>query len=441
MKLIQKYVIFIVLNFLLVGAKGQTAESPWALSGGGSLISYRPHPGNPALHESIYEWGYQLAVQKYLNSAFEFRTQMLFAPKVSFPEGIITRRSTPLLDFHYRLSFKFNNGLFLRENGLLGPYVSLGLGGSYAEGHPDAYFPIGAGLRLRLNHQFAFRLETTRKISFNKDYQNLSHAVAFIYNLNSEIDQVDTRPQEIPDIDLIASLIPQDTDHDGLIDLQDECPEVAGPIGSNGCPTQDFSGPDPEIMVIDEAKVTQNEEVPALAVKEVPPAYQEEETNEVPVEIIGDQGVKLGIASESNQQLDLAIDEVTPIDNPGEAKKSPCFNPSHMEAIEPIYFAYGKEEVTPTAYDQLDMIADMMKSCPETKLILSGHTDSKGSQKDNLVLSIRRAFNVKYYLVNQHEISQYRISSSGLGEEAPLEGNDTSKGRERNRRVDFRLVF
>ncbi|MEL7062552.1 MAG: OmpA family protein, partial [Bacteroidota bacterium] len=69
-----------------------------------------------------------------------------------------------------------------------------------------------------------------------------------------------------------------------------------------------------------------------------------------------------------------------------------------------------------------------------------GHTDAEGDQQNNVVLSIRRAFRVKYYLVNQKNIKMYRISSDGKADATPISSNQTAQGRARNRRVEFKLV-
>ncbi|MCB0851183.1 MAG: OmpA family protein, partial [Bacteroidetes bacterium] len=74
-------------------------------------------------------------------------------------------------------------------------------------------------------------------------------------------------------------------------------------------------------------------------------------------------------------------------------------------------------------------------------LVLKGHADARGAEKENLVLSIMRAYNVKYYLVSNHGISQRRINSRGFGESNPIADNGTTQGRDQNRRVDFQLVF
>jgi outer membrane protein OmpA-like peptidoglycan-associated protein len=68
-------------------------------------------------------------------------------------------------------------------------------------------------------------------------------------------------------------------------------------------------------------------------------------------------------------------------------------------------------------------------------VLIEGHTDDVGSDESNFNLSQRRANSVKSYLVGQG-IESSRLSTSGLGEGSPVAGNDTSTGRQQNRRVE-----
>ncbi|MEO0897094.1 MAG: OmpA family protein [Bacteroidota bacterium] len=456
---------FILIPFLV---KGQNAEYPWSISAGGSVINYAPHPGNPELHENLFDYGIQIGVHKYLNSAFEFRSNLLFAPSVRFPEGIITRTVSPLFDMNYQMAFKFNNGILLRESGLIGPYLAFGIGGSYTTGHPDAYIPLGGGVKFRLNPRMSINLETTRKISLNKDVQHLSHAIAFIYNMNTSGEDINLDPKEIEDLQQVAALLPQDTDKDGLIDSQDDCPEVAGTIGANGCPTEDFTSPDPLVEVVDEANPSQD----------IVLETQSETYSNAEIEVIDEQKVtpsvpadEAAIMNKNSAGAEIAFSEVPPqednleetllktVPQPSynnEVKDEILIDVNKQEAINeevncgtladrkdlaPVKFPIGSDELDRDAYARLDEIADYLKKCDNSKLVLSGHTDDKGNEKDNMVLSVMRAFNVKYYLVNQHNISQNRITSSGMGESNPLAENGTSTGRQKNRRVDFQFIY
>jgi len=67
---------------------------------------------------------------------------------------------------------------------------------------------------------------------------------------------------------------------------------------------------------------------------------------------------------------------------------------------------------------------------------VDGHTDSRGGDSHNLDLSERRAASAMRYLLNTG-IDPVRLSSQGFGESTPIAPNETSTGRQTNRRVEF----
>ena len=71
---------------------------------------------------------------------------------------------------------------------------------------------------------------------------------------------------------------------------------------------------------------------------------------------------------------------------------------------------------------------------------IAGHTDSVGSDEDNMALSRTRAETLKTYLVETHGIDPARLVARGYGESMPLATNDTPEGRAKNRRVVFKRL-
>lgn len=72
-------------------------------------------------------------------------------------------------------------------------------------------------------------------------------------------------------------------------------------------------------------------------------------------------------------------------------------------------------------------------------LIIEGHTDSQGSDKYNLALSLKRAESTKNKLLDLGISKERIISVVGKGEEMPVSTNKTREGRALNRRVEFHL--
>ena len=81
-------------------------------------------------------------------------------------------------------------------------------------------------------------------------------------------------------------------------------------------------------------------------------------------------------------------------------------------------------------------VAEILRAHPDLKIEVEGHTDSVGSDQYNQALSERRADSVRSYLVSQH-IDPQSVTAVGLGEGHPVASNDTSAGRQQNRRVEL----
>jgi len=98
-------------------------------------------------------------------------------------------------------------------------------------------------------------------------------------------------------------------------------------------------------------------------------------------------------------------------------------------------FATGKSEIKSGATANLDRLGDFLTEYPNRTASIEGFTDSMGSEDSNQALSERRADSVKRYLIGRGVQSQ-RLSSSGRGENAPVADNETTAGRQQNRRVE-----
>ena len=101
-----------------------------------------------------------------------------------------------------------------------------------------------------------------------------------------------------------------------------------------------------------------------------------------------------------------------------------------------INFDTGKSVIRPESGAIIEQIVQMLKSNPELKLSVEGHTDNVGTAASNMVLSEERARSVVNAIVGQG-ISKERLSSSGYGQDKPIADNNTEEGRARNRRVEL----
>jgi outer membrane protein OmpA-like peptidoglycan-associated protein len=101
-----------------------------------------------------------------------------------------------------------------------------------------------------------------------------------------------------------------------------------------------------------------------------------------------------------------------------------------------ILFATGRFDLRPSAREALAKFSGIVIAHPGLKMQVEGYTDSVGSDMSNQTLSENRASSVKAYLIGQG-IDPTAITSTGFGKSNPVASNDTSEGRQQNRRVEI----
>jgi OmpA-OmpF porin, OOP family len=104
-----------------------------------------------------------------------------------------------------------------------------------------------------------------------------------------------------------------------------------------------------------------------------------------------------------------------------------------------IEFQSGKAELTASGKAILDEMTAAMLKLKERKVDIIGHTDNQGLRATNQGLSQARAEAVKSYLAS-HGIKSDLMTASGQGADRPVASNDSTEGRARNRRIEFRLA-
>jgi len=104
-----------------------------------------------------------------------------------------------------------------------------------------------------------------------------------------------------------------------------------------------------------------------------------------------------------------------------------------------ITFDPGATSITSEATGVVDDIADILKKCPDLRIEIAGYTDSQGREEMNQSLSQDRATAVLDAL-RVRRVPVANFEAKGYGEADPIADNDTSDGREANRRIEFRLI-
>ena len=106
------------------------------------------------------------------------------------------------------------------------------------------------------------------------------------------------------------------------------------------------------------------------------------------------------------------------------------------KAILYINFDIDKATLLADGKEAVDQIVPVLKSNPELKLSIEGHTDNSGTADKNKALSIARANTVLQSLV-QSGISASRLKATGFGSAKPLTANATDADKAKNRRVEL----
>nr|AEP84411.1 OmpA/MotB domain protein [bacterium enrichment culture clone g13] len=100
-----------------------------------------------------------------------------------------------------------------------------------------------------------------------------------------------------------------------------------------------------------------------------------------------------------------------------------------------IHFEINRAEIPRAESERLNAASEFLQRYPNTKAVITGHTDSVGNDQANMQLSQRRADSVLQYLVGQ-QIDSSRISTVARGEADPVASNDTDSGKRDNRRIN-----
>jgi OOP family OmpA-OmpF porin len=104
-----------------------------------------------------------------------------------------------------------------------------------------------------------------------------------------------------------------------------------------------------------------------------------------------------------------------------------------------VKFDTAKSDIKKKYDNDIKKVADFMKANPEAKAVIEGHTDNVDIHKEperNMRLSQARADSVRQYLIDTFGIDASRITAVGYGPNKPIASNDTTEGKQKNRRIE-----
>ena len=103
-----------------------------------------------------------------------------------------------------------------------------------------------------------------------------------------------------------------------------------------------------------------------------------------------------------------------------------------------LFFPVNEYELLPQSENELMRVAEIIKA-KNLRVEISGHTDSSGDPKKNMVLSRQRAESVRNFLIKQG-CNAALLVAKGYGATRPISDNETVEGKQMNRRVELQFI-
>jgi outer membrane protein OmpA-like peptidoglycan-associated protein len=103
-------------------------------------------------------------------------------------------------------------------------------------------------------------------------------------------------------------------------------------------------------------------------------------------------------------------------------------------------FGFNSASINSEVAPSMNRFADALNKFEKTAILISGYTDSIGTDEYNEKLSAQRADTAKAALVN-NKVANQRINTWGMGKRHPIATNETEEGRALNRRVEFIILY
>jgi peptidoglycan-associated lipoprotein len=105
-----------------------------------------------------------------------------------------------------------------------------------------------------------------------------------------------------------------------------------------------------------------------------------------------------------------------------------------------IRFEFDSALVRTTEYGHVHAVGDELKAKPETRVVVDGHCDERGTEEYNRALGERRALATREALI-KYGIAPDRISTRSWGEDRPVALGHDDESWTQNRRAEFILLL
>ena len=434
MKSVKYLILLLTLSFAL---NAQTSENPWAIAVGADLINLQGDDVDSGLNFGAPA----LSLSRYISNGFSVGAR--------YGLGKASPQDNTNLDYSYLDGFiRFN----LTEENII-PYLFGGYGLSrFADGlDKEGIFPSlesgrttfgGIGIDIPLGDQVNINVSTSYRGTqeTNGSYNHLQHIIGLSYNFgagDADGDGVSDKKDECPDVPGLKEFNGcPDTDGDGIPDSKDNCPEEAGPENLQGCPDSDGDGvADKDDKCPNVAGSIEMDGCPdsdgdgvADNLDKCPEQKGVPDNDGCPLKDSDGDGVPDKDDKCPQLSGDLANDGC-----PEEPSDLLTFINSEKSRI---LFKADSSKLDVNDISIIDTFKSLLDKYPNSTVTIEGHASSDGSGPYNQILSEKRAAAVKQSLVEKG-INADRLSTVGYGETKPIEPNNTTKGRAKNRRVQL----
>lgn len=453
MKKLGKLIFVFTVLFYANSILAQDKNNQWQISLGTNAVDFVNQGENVISNKraNVDSWNYQsgaitinsLSLSRFGNENFNYGIKGSFNPIETMGDGSgqsVDQMLTSLDIFtEYNLGKNFSFWNFE-------PYLEGGTGFTWFGTQKSLTMNGGAGIKIPFSDKAFLKINTSYK-----------HAID---------DMQDLRPHLQHTVALAINFGGVDTDRDGIYDQYDDCPDEPGLPAFNGCPDNDGDG-------IENSKDA-CPDTPGLVEFDGCPDSDGDGTQDSKDACVNVPGsIEMNGCPDSDgdgvaDNVDSCTDVAGPVANngcpwpdtdgdtildkddkcpntPGLVNNNGCPQPTKeiMEELNAVGakvpFSLNAANLSQKVTRLLGIVQKIMEKYPTTSFIIEGHTDTSGPTVFNQKLSENRANAVLNFLVSSG-VSKERLSAVGYGEDKPLNPNNTRKGREGNRRVEFKVV-
>jgi OmpA-OmpF porin, OOP family len=326
------------------------------------------------------------------------------------------------------------NFKLLTDNYVVSPFITVGIGASKWKDYFSAFIPIGVGLQVKVTDGTFMLLNSQYRVAATeKSAYHFYHSIGFAGAVGKKKEVMEVELPVVP-----VAVAPKDTDGDGVADVDDKCPDVAGLATLNGCPDKDSDGiADADDKCPDVAGMAKYGGCP-IPDSDGDGVNDEQDKCPKLIGVARYQGCPIPDTDGDgiNDEDDKCVDRKGPASNMGCPEISKAVIDKINYAAKNVFFATGSAKLLPKSYKALDEAIKLLKDDETLMVDVDGHTDASGKADKNQTLSENRATAVKDYLVSKG-IADSRLKATGYGSTKPVGDNKTAAGKAKNRRTEM----